>query len=142
MYMHTYSETSLICISYIQFPHHPQYFLLEQICNNPTVHYTTVPSFIQFPRFTHNFIQNGCVWISEVSLYIHTYNGTCHNGYLCTQKDHLPTHTNVVGSVVHSMILMYLYIRTTCLQRPQILSPLSGFYRQAHCTRVCIPNHA
>ena len=43
-------------------------FLLEQIRNNPTAHYTTAPSFIQFPTFVHNFIQNGCVQICEVSL--------------------------------------------------------------------------
>ena len=28
---------------------------LEQIYNNPTVHHTTVPSFIQFPPFIRNF---------------------------------------------------------------------------------------
>ena len=43
------SETSLICTSE---------FLVEQICNNPTVHYTIAPSFIQFPHFICNFIQN------------------------------------------------------------------------------------
>ena len=33
--------------------------------------YTAAPSFIQFPHFIHNFIQNGCVRISEVSLHLH-----------------------------------------------------------------------
>ena len=40
--------------------------LLEQISNNPTVHYTTASLFIQFPHFMYGFIQNRCVWISEV----------------------------------------------------------------------------
>ena len=48
-----------------QFPHLLQLLLLKQICNNPTVHYTTAPSFIQFPHFIHNFIRSGCVQISE-----------------------------------------------------------------------------
>ena len=43
-YIHTvYGETSLIHTSDIQFPHLPQQFTSEQICNNPTVHYTTAP---------------------------------------------------------------------------------------------------
>ena len=63
-----YSETSLIRTSDIQFPHLPQWFLLKQICNNPTVHYTTALSFIQFPHSIRNFTQNRCVWISEVWL--------------------------------------------------------------------------
>ena len=66
VYFTQYSETSLIHTSDIQFPHFSHTFLLEQIYSNPTVHYTTAPSFIQFPHFIRNFIQNGCVRISEV----------------------------------------------------------------------------
>ena len=44
-------------------------FYLSNVLN-PTVHYTTAPSFIQFTHFTGavllNFILNGCVWISGV----------------------------------------------------------------------------
>ena len=44
-----YNETSLsIRTSVIQLPHLLQHLL-------PTVHYTTAPSFIQFPHFMHKF---------------------------------------------------------------------------------------
>ena len=49
--MHVLISTHLTSI---QFPHFTHIkFLLEQICNNPTVHYTTAPSYIQFPHFTY-----------------------------------------------------------------------------------------
>ena len=37
-------------------------------CTNPTVHYTTAPSFIEFPHFLQNLIQNRCVRIGEVGI--------------------------------------------------------------------------
>jgi hypothetical protein len=42
---------------------------MKQIRNNPTVHYTTAPSFIQFPHYIRNFIQNKGVQIGEVWQY-------------------------------------------------------------------------
>ena len=56
-----YSETSLNRTSDIRFPHLPQELPLEQICNNPVVHYA-----ILFPHSICKFIRNGCVQISVV----------------------------------------------------------------------------
>ena len=43
--------------SFIQFPHLSQYFLWELMCNNPTVHHITAPSDIQLPH-----LQQQCLW--------------------------------------------------------------------------------
>ena len=66
LYVCTVRPRLSVYTSDIQFPHLLQYFLLEQICNNPTVHYTTTPSFILSPDCICYFIQNTCVRISEL----------------------------------------------------------------------------
>ena len=50
-------------------------------------------------------------------------------------KDHLSIVTTVDCSMSASVILLHLCIRTTCLQRPPSLGPLSGRY--AYFIVVC-----
>ena len=82
-------------------------------------------------------------WLVEsILLKLWTYT-RCFIAKLCTVKptylkDHLSVVTTVGWLVVHFSYSKASLYKTTCLQRPQLLRPLSGCYRQVllYCTVV------
>ena len=80
-YIRTYMLTCTVCAYIIHMgkcvhapnspTFHSSFYWNIHIYNyNPTVHYTTAPSFTQFPHFVCNFIQSGCVRVSESDRFV------------------------------------------------------------------------